>query len=49
MPGGQNPAIGDEECAMEIKAACQLAHPLNHASTEHDSRARLKVEWDHLQ
>jgi hypothetical protein len=48
VAGLQQAAVRDKQDALKLEAAGQLAHPLNCAPAEHDSRARFKVEWDHL-
>jgi hypothetical protein len=48
VAGLDEAAVGDEEHAVKVESPGQLAHSLHGASAEHDARARLKVEWDHL-
>jgi hypothetical protein len=49
MAGADDATIGDEERAGEAQALRELTDSLDSSAPEHDTRARLKVEGNHLQ
>ncbi len=40
--------VGDKERAIEMKSLSELARAFDGPPSEHDTRARLKVEGNHL-